>query len=153
MNGRQIALSAALAASGTASSAQPAPAEQWVGPPISTAGGAVNRADVVSELNSFLAQPQAASEAWAGTAASAGVHAGYTQRAEVAADTHMAIRARLTDYTTRNEYDPASAEAQRRNARYTRLRFGPEYTDEVSQLQDSSDAASTTTTRSTAPGT
>jgi hypothetical protein len=135
MNATQIALSATLVAGGTVSPAQTVPAEQWTGPAVSTVGGAVVRADVVAALNIFLAQHRAAPEAWAGTAASAGVDVGDLQRAEVKADTTMAIRAGLTGYATRNEYNPGSAEAQRRNARYIRLRFGPEYTDEVSRLQ------------------
>ncbi|MEJ8848860.1 hypothetical protein [Variovorax rhizosphaerae] len=135
MNATQIALSATLVAGSTAASGQTVPAEQWTGPAVSTIGGAVVRADVVAALNNFLSQGQAAPEAWASTAASADVHVGDTQRAEVKADTTMAMRAGLTGYTTRNEYNPDSAEAQRRNARYIRLRFGPEYTDEVSRLQ------------------
>ncbi|WP_218510310.1 hypothetical protein [Variovorax sp. dw_308] len=135
MNATQFALSATLVAGGTVSSAQTVPAEQWTGPAVSTVGGAVVRAEVVALLNSFLAQRQAAPEAWVGAAESATVHVGDAQRAEVKADTAMATRARLTGYMTRNEYNPQSAEAQRRNARYIRLRFGPEYTDELSRLQ------------------
>jgi len=146
MNATQIALSATLAASGTVSSAQTVPAEQWTGPAISTVGGSVRRADVRPDLDSFLAQPHAAPEAWVGTAASAGVHVGNAQRAEVKADTRMATRAGITGYMTRTEYNPESAESQRRKARYIRLRFGPEYTDEVSRLQGSWTQAAVTTT-------
>ncbi|MEJ8855754.1 hypothetical protein WKW79_14315 [Variovorax robiniae] len=135
MNATQIAISATLVAGGTVSPAQTVPAEQWTGPAVSTVGGAVVRADVVAALNIFLAQRQATPEAWAGSADSASVHTGGAQRAEVKADTIMATRAGLTGYMTRNEYNPESAESKRRNARYIRLRFGPEYTDEVSRLQ------------------
>ena len=142
MNATQFARSAPLVAGGTVSSAQTAPTEQWTGPAVSTVCGAVVRADVVAALHTFLAQRQAASEAWAGSAESATVHS----------DDAMAPRAGITGYMTRTDCHPASAEAQRRAARYIRLRFGPEYTDEASWQQGSarrwvaSPAANETTT-------
>jgi hypothetical protein len=152
MNAKQIALAVALVAGGTVSSARTVPAEEWVGPPIATVGGAASRVDVVAELKKFLSLPQAAPEAWVGTMASAGVHTGDAKRAEVAADTNMATRAGLTGYTSRDEYNPASAEAQRRIARYQSLRYGPEYTAEVSRLQGSRQASAGTAKGSDAGG-
>ncbi|MET0544429.1 MAG: hypothetical protein ABWZ88_22025 [Variovorax sp.] len=152
MNARLIAFAVTLVAGATVSSAQTVPAEAWVGPPIPTVGGATSRADVVAELKSFLAQPRATQEAWAGTLASAGVHTGDATRAEVLADTSMATRAGLTDYATREEYDPASAVAKRRNARYMSLRFGPAYTAEVARLRGSNRSVAMTSQGSDAIG-
>jgi len=111
------------------------PAEAWVGAPIATTGGATKRADVTAELQSLQTQRHAAPQAWVGTLASANIATGALKRSEVVADTNLALRAGLGNYTTRIYYEPFSAEEARRTVQYFRMRSGPEYVAEVARLE------------------
>lgn len=136
MKAKQLAFVSALAlALAGAASAQPLPAEAWVGPPIATTGGMLSRAEVVTGMQQFLSQPQAAPEAWVGTVAASRIEAGAARRSEVVADFNLFRRAGLSDYATRDSFDPYAAESRRRIALYQSLRAGPEFSQEVARLE------------------
>jgi hypothetical protein len=136
MSAKQLILASALGlALAGAASAQTVPAEAWVGAPIATTGGQLHRGAVVSAMQQFMTQPQAAPEGWVGTVASAGIAVGEVRRSEVMADFNLYRRAGLADYATRDSFDPRAAEPRRRLAVYQSLRAGPEFAQEVARIE------------------
>ena len=95
----------------------------------------LSRAEVVTGMQQFMSQPQAASEAWVGTVVASRIEAGAAKRSEVMADFNLFARAGLRDYATRETFDPYAAEPRRRIALYQRMRAGPEFAQEVARLE------------------
>ncbi|MEJ8827203.1 hypothetical protein WKW80_35350 [Variovorax humicola] len=115
--------------------AQTIPAENWVGPPISTVGGQLSRSEVQAEMARSSAQTQAPAQQWVGSTVSAGLTVGAVRRSEVLADFNLFERAGLRDYPPRAYYDPLSLETKRRVTSYRRMREGPEFLVEVARIE------------------
>ena len=96
----------------------------------------LSRAEVVTGMQQFMSQPQAASEAWVGTVVASRIEAGAAKRSEVMADFNLFARAGLSDYAARESFDPYAAEPRRRIALYQSLRAGPEFSQEVARLEE-----------------
>jgi len=134
MNAKQCAVASALVIAG-AVSAQTVPAEAWVGAPIATVGGTMNRGEVRADMNQFLSRRQAPQDAWVGAAADTAIVVGAAKRSEVAADFNLFARAGLAGYQTSDNFDPYSAQGRQRIATYQRLRSGPEFAREVARIE------------------
>jgi hypothetical protein len=127
MNRKQVLGIAALALSAATVSAQTIPAEQWVGPPI-TFTSSQSRAQVTA---GYFASPATAPQEL--RVGPADVGPGAVDRATVAADRNLYLRAGLGRYGDFAEMQPDYA---RRMADYTRMRNGPEFTAELNRVND-----------------
>ena len=141
MNRKQVLGIAAFALSAVASvaSAQTVPAEQWVGAPI-TFSSTQSRSEVTA--GSYAPPPKAPQERPVGPA-DAGP--GAVDRATVAADRNLWLRAGLGNYGEYADMDPLHAQ---RMANYTRMRNGPEFMAELNRIEG---ARSRTTAMSASP--
>ena len=127
MNRKQVLGIAALTLSAAASvCAQTVPAEQWVGSPT-TFTSTQSRAEVTA---SYFASPSRAPQELRVGPADAGP--GAMDRATVAADRNLWLRAGLGNYGEYADMDPMYA---RRMADYTRMRNGPEFTAELGRIE------------------
>lgn len=140
MNRNQVLGTAALMLSAVASvGAQTIPAEQWVGAPI-TFTSTHSRAGVTA---GYFASPATAAQELRVGPADAGP--GAIDRATVAADLNLWLRAGLGSYGEYADMDPMHAQ---RMANYTRMRNGPQFTAELSRIEG---ARSRSTAMNTAP--
>lgn len=128
MNRKQILGVAALALSAvaTVASAQTVPAEQWVGAPI-TFTSTQSRAEVTAGY--FASPSKAPQELRVGPA---DVGPGAMDRATVAAERNLWLRAGLNNYGEYAEMDP---QYSKRLANYTRMRNGPEFLAEMNRIE------------------
>lgn len=127
MNRKQVLCMAALTLSAAASvCAQTVPAEQWVGPPV-TFTSTESRAEVTA---GYFASPSRAPQELRVGPADAGP--GAMDRATVAADRNLWLRAGLGSYGEYADMDPLYAQ---RMANYTRMRNGPEFTAELNRIE------------------
>jgi len=127
MNRKQVLCMAALTLSAAASvCAQTVPAEQWAGPPV-TFTSTESRAEVTA---GYFAAPSRAPQELRVGPADAGP--GAMDRATVAADRNLWLRAGLGSYGEYADMDPLHAQ---RMANYTRMRNGPEFTAELSRIE------------------
>ena len=127
MNRKQVLCIAALTLSAAASvCAQTVPAEQWVGP-TATFTSTESRAEVTA---GYFASPSRAPQELRVGPADAGP--GAMDRATVAADRNLWLRAGLGSYGEYADMDPLHAQ---RMANYTRMRNGPEFTAELSRIE------------------
>ena len=128
MNRKQVLGIAAMTLSAFASvvSAQSVPAEQWVGPPI-TFTSSQSRAEVTA---GYFASPSRAPQELRVGPPDAGP--GAVDRATVAADRNLWLRAGLGSYGDNAYMEPGYAQ---RMAEYTRMRNGPEFMAEVSRIE------------------
>ena len=141
MNRKQVLGIAAFALSAVASvaSAQTVPAEQWVGAPI-TFSSTQSRSEVTA---GYYASPSKAPQELRVGPADAGP--GAVDRATVAADRNLWLRAGLGNYGEYADMDPLHAQ---RMANYTRMRNGPEFMAELNRIEG---ARSRTTAMSASP--
>jgi len=141
MNRKQVLGIAAFALSAVASvaSAQTVPAEQWVGAPI-TFTSTQSRAEVTAGY--FASPSRAPQELRVGPA---DIGPGAVDRATVAADRNLWLRAGLGNYGDYADMDPLRAQ---RMANYTRMRNGPEFMAELNRIEG---AKSRTTAMSASP--
>lgn len=125
---KQVLGIAALTLSAVASvaSAQTVPAEQWVGAPT-TFTSSQSRAEVTA---GYFASPSRAPQELRVGPADAGP--GAVDRATVAADRNLWLRAGLGNYGEYAYMDPMYTQ---RMANYTRMRNGPEFTAELSRIE------------------
>ncbi|RZL86488.1 MAG: hypothetical protein EOP82_29830 [Variovorax sp.] len=145
MNAKQLLAISGLAFAG-AVGAQTVPAEQWVGAPISTAGGSASRVAVMADFQQSARMAQAPQEFRVGPADAS---TGAVSRAEVAADRNLWIRSGLSQATYGDNFDPTSASYRAKLATYQRMRHGPEFTAEVQRVK--SPGAAVMTSASMAP--
>lgn len=140
MNRKQVLGIAVLTLSAAASvSAQTVPAEQWVGAPI-TFTSMQTRAEVTA---GYYASPSTAPQEL--RVGPADIGPGAMDRATVAADRNLWLRAGLGSYGEYAEMDPMYA---KRMANYSRMRNGPEFTAELNRIEG---AKSHTTAMSASP--
>lgn len=125
---KQVLGIAALTLSAVASvaTAQTVPAEQWVGAPT-TFTSSQSRAEVTA---GYFASPSRAPQELRVGPADAGP--GAVDRATVAADRNLWLRAGLGSYGEYAYMDPMYAQ---RMANYTRMRNGPEFTAELNRIE------------------
>ena len=128
MNRKQVLGIAAMTLSAAASvvSAQTVPAEEWVGAPI-TFTSSQSRAEVTA---GYFASPSRAPQELRVGPADAGP--GAVDRATVAADRNLWLRAGLGGYGDNAYMEPGYAQ---RLADYTRMRNGPEFMAEVTRIE------------------
>lgn len=125
---KQVLGIAALTLSAVAfvATAQTVPAEQWVGAPT-TFTSSQSRAEVTA---GYFASPSRAPQELRVGPADAGP--GAVDRATVAADRNLWLRAGLGSYGEYAYMDPMYAQ---RMANYTRMRNGPEFTAELNRIE------------------
>lgn len=127
MNRKQVLGIAALTLSAAASVyAQTIPAEQWVGA-APTFTSTQSRAEVTA---GYFASPSKAPQELRVGPADAGP--GAVDRATVAADRNLWLRAGLGNYGEYAYMDPLYAQ---RMANYTRMRNGPEFMAELNRIE------------------
>ncbi|MBS0453149.1 MAG: hypothetical protein JSS14_17780 [Proteobacteria bacterium] len=129
MNRTHVLRIAALALSAAASSsvfAQTISAEEWVGSPIHFTS-TQSRAEVTA---GYFASPSRAPQELRVGPADAGP--GAMDRATVAADRNLWLRAGLASYGEYAEMDP---QYSKRMANYMRMRSGPEFTAELNRIE------------------
>ena len=129
MNRKQVLGMAVLSLSAFASAAvmaQTIPAEQWVGTP-QTFTSSQSRAEVTA---GYYASPSRAPQELRVGPADAGP--GAMDRATVAADRNLWLRAGLNSYGDYAYMDPQYAQ---RMANYNRMRNGPEFLAEVNRIE------------------
>ena len=132
MNAKQLLGACTLALAGATAFAQTVPAEQWVGAPIATAGGATSRSAVTAELAASRSMMSAPQEYRVGPA---DPMTGAMSRVEVAADTNLWMRSGMGQVANRDSFDPSSPAYRAQMAAYQRMRSGPQYMAEVQRLQ------------------
>lgn len=127
MNRKQVLGIAAVTLSALASvaGAQTVPAEQWVGAPI-TFTSTQSRAEVTA---GYFASPSTAPQELRVGPADAGP--GAVDRATVAAERNLWLRAGLGNYGDYAEMDPQYG---KRLANYNRMRSGPEFLAELNRV-------------------
>lgn len=115
--------------------AQTVPAEAWVGPPIPTSAGILDRSTVVADMQRSLSAGRAPQEAWVGAASDLSPPVGAMTRAEVVADLKLFDRAGLLSAQGSEVFNPFSAPMQQRAQVYMNLRQGQAYPREVARLE------------------
>ena len=122
-----IAALTLLSAAASSVCAQTIPAEEWVGGPIHFTS-TQSRAEVTA---GYFASPSRAPQELRVGPADAGP--GAADRAMVAADLSLWLRAGLANYGDYAYMDPLYSQ---RMANYTRMRSGPEFTAELHRIED-----------------
>ncbi len=141
MNAKQLLGVSAFALASATAFAQTVPAEQWVGAPIATTGGAYSRSAVAADYAASRGAAGAPQELRVGPADPA---TGAASRAEVTADLNLWNRSGLGQVAGRDSFDPSSPAYRAQAAAYQRMRNGPEFVAEVQRIKGAGSPVTTT---------